>query len=199
MFFMKPAAGPDSVGGVEPWFISAKCRNRSGATVLKGQAVQLALNAAGHQATEIATNDANSYKPGASNDTVWNTVVAPRSNAANTNADASTGINAGAVIGCALADVANDAIGEFCFFGIVNALVKESSGSDGAHPGQILSVTSTNHFDCHVGTNKLIVGFYLQSNDASIGNTTAEMKRIFLTNGMFCVANGAQKVGVARS
>jgi hypothetical protein len=195
-FFQKPAPGPDAVGGVWPFTTTAICRNRSSATLLKGQAVQLALGAGNHQATEIATNDANSYDPGASNDTVWNTVVDPRS---NTVTNGLSGLFNGAVIGVALADVADNAVGEFGFFGIFDALLKESSGSDGAQPSQVLTVTSTNHFDCHVGTNKLIVAFYLQSNDATIGNTTAKMKQIFLTNGMFMVSNGAQAVGIART
>jgi hypothetical protein len=199
MFFAKPSNGPDAVGGVWPMFYSTSCRNRTGATVVKGEAVQLAFNAGNHQATEIATNDANSYDPGASNDTVWNTVVDPRSNSTATATNASTGIHAGAVIGiCVSASVADNAIGEFCFYGLVDALCIESSGSDGAYPGMIVSVTSTNHIDCHVGTNKLVVGFYLQSNDATIA-TTPVMKQIFLTNGMFLVCNGAQVGGVVRS
>ncbi len=194
MFFAKPSNGPDAVGGVWPMFYSTDCRNRTGEAILKGQVAMLAFAAAFHEATAIATNDANSYIPGASNDTVWNTVVDPRSNLGGTATNGGAGVFNGGVFGVALEDVATSQIGEFCFFGIVDALVKESSGSDGAQPGQILGVTSTNHLDCHVTSNRVVVGFYLQSNDTTIGNTTAAMKRVFLTNGMFLVTAGSGSI-----
>ncbi len=194
MFFAKPSNGPDSVGGVWPWFYSTSCRNRTGEDLLKGQVAMLAWAAGNHEATEIATNDANSYIPGASNDTVWNTVVDPRSNGAGTATNGGVGIFNGGCFGIALDNISNDKVGEFCFFGIVDALIKESSGSDGAIPGQVLSVTSTNHLDCHVLSNKVVVAFYLQSNDATIGNTTAALKRVFLTNGMFMVTAGSGSI-----
>lgn len=193
MFFAKPSNGPDQVGGVWPMFYSTRCRNRTGETLLKGQVAMLAFAAAFHEAAEVATNDLNSYIPGASNDTVWNTVVDPRSNLGGTATNGGAGIFNGGVYGILIdpPSVLDNEIGEFCFFGIVDALVKESSGSDGAQPGQILTVTSTNHLDCHVLSNKVAVAFYLHSNDATIGNTTAEMKRVFLTNGMFMVTAGS--------
>lgn len=185
VFFSKPTAGPDTFGGVWPTNVDAKLVNRAGATITKGQVVQLAFQAAGAQATEVATNDDNSYVPGFSNDTIWNTVVDPQSNA---YAAGIAGLFNGAVFAVALETVADNKAGNFRLFGIVDAYVIESSGSDGAFPGQILSVTSTNSFDCHVATNRVVVGFYIQSSDASIG-TTAAIKRVFLTNGMFLAKN----------
>lgn len=199
VFFNKPAGGPDAVGGVFPWTQTAKCWNRTGGTLVKGEVVQLAFGAGNWQASEIATNDSNSYRPGASNDTVWNTVVDPHSNAAIAASNGVAGIRQGGIFGvCLTASVADNAVGEFQFFGLVEeAYVVDAASGDGAMPGQLLGVTATNSFRCHVGTNAVIAGFYLDSNDATLTNRA--LKRVFLSQGLGCAANGAQVAGVVRS
>jgi hypothetical protein len=198
VFFNKPAGGPDSVGGVWPWTQIAVCRNRSGGTLSKGEVCQLAFAAGNHEATEIATNDSNSYRPGASNDTSWNTVVNPHSNAAIADSNGIAGIRQGGIFGVALEDVADDADGEFQFFGLVeDAYVVDTTSGDGAQPGQLLGVTATNSFRCHVGTNAVIVGFYADAADTTLTNRA--LKRVFLTQGLGCAANGAQVAGIVRS
>ena len=199
VFFDKPAGGPDNVGGVWPWAKISRCRNRSGATLLKGEVAMLAFGAGNFQATEIATNDSNSYRPGASNDTIWNTVVDPRTNGAVTATNAVAGVLTGGVFGVAMEDILDNASGNFQFFGIIeDAFVIDTGASkDGAQPSQLLTVTITNSFDCHIATNKVIVGFYIDSNDATL--TNRQTKRVFLTNGMFTVVNGAQAAGIVRS
>lgn len=199
MFWSKPAGGPDAVGGIFPvGFPAVKCMNRTGATLVKGEVVMLALQAGNHQATEIATNDSNSYRPGWSNDTIWNTVVDPFSNGTSTNGVA--GMRVGGVFGVCMTDsVADNSAGDFQFYGLIeNAFVVDSGSSkDGAMPGQVLGVTSTNSFTCHVGTNAAMVGFYADSNDATLTNRA--LKRVFLTNGLFMAVNGAQTSGLVRS
>ena len=80
MFWSKPTGGPDVAGGIWPVdFPEVRCINRSDGTHTKGEVVQMAWQPG--VATEIATNDSNSYKPGWSNDTIWNTVIDPVTNA----------------------------------------------------------------------------------------------------------------------
>jgi hypothetical protein len=191
-FFSKPAGGPDPVGGVFPWTQVATCRNRTGGTLTKGEVVMLAFGAGNHDATEIATNDSNSYRPGASNDTIWNTVVDPQSNAITNGA---VGTLTGAIWGVCLTEtVADDAIGEFQFFGVVEkAYVVDAASGDGARPGQILGVhtASSNAFTCHVNSNRVVVGFYIDAQDSTLTNRA--LKRVFLTQGLGC-ARAAQQI-----
>lgn len=183
VFFNKPAGGPDSVGGVFPWAQVAKCRNRAGATLTKGQVVQLALSAGNHQATEIATNDSNSYIPGASNDTVWNTVVDPDNDAVTAPG---SGILTGGIFGVVIepGGILDNGVGDVQFFGLVEEafVIDGGSSKDGAVPGQPLTVTTGNNFDCDILSNEILVGFYLDAADATL--TNAALKRVFLTNGI---------------
>ena len=194
-FFNKPSAGPDSVGGVWPWEQIAKVRNRSGSTISRGDLCQLAFGAGNTAATEIATNDSNSYVPGASNDTIWNTVIDPISNTL-TSTNGIAGNRMGGIFGIALEDFIDNAAGNVQFFGVIeNAFVVDSGTSkDGAQPSQLLAVNVTNVcLDCHIGTNKVIVGFYIDSNDATL--TSRTLKRVFLTQGLGCAINGKQVGG----
>ena len=75
IFFEKPTKGPDVVGGIWPIRDRGKFWNRTGRTVSKGDIVQIPFTPG--EASEIATNDSNSYRPGRSNDTVWNTIIDP--------------------------------------------------------------------------------------------------------------------------
>lgn len=180
VFFNKPAGGPDSVGGVFPWTQTGKMRNRSGSTLLRGEVAQMAFSAGTQSATEIATNDSNSYIPGASNDTIWNTVINPQSNAITLPR---AGVLTGAFVCVALEDVADDAIGEFQFFGICNAFVNDAASGDGAVPGQLLGVSVTsNAFRCHIVSNSLAPAFYIDAQDATLTNRA--LKRVFLTQGL---------------
>ncbi len=151
----------------------------------------LALGAGNWEATEIATNDSNSYIPGASNDTVWNTVVAPQSNAITAPLP---GTRTGGIFGVALEDIADNASGMIQFFGIVTAFVKDAASGDGAIPGQPLSVsTATNKaFTCNCPTNAVLVGFYEDAADSTLTNRA--LKRVFLTNGIGLVLNGVTSV-----
>lgn len=193
VFFNKPAGGPDRVGGVWPWNQIARCWNRSGEAIVKGDVVQLAFRAGNAEATEIATNDSNSYIPGASNDTIWNTVIDPQS---NTVTNGQAGITCGAIFGVALEAVADDAAGNFQFFGLVEEAFVIDTGSgasfDGAQPGSILGVTITNSFNCTLLSNRVAVGFYADSNDATLTNRA--LKRVFLTNGLGLAKNGGLNI-----
>jgi hypothetical protein len=195
-FFTKPAGGPDAVGGVWPWNSGPiRCWNRTGNTLIKGKVIMLAFEAANNDATEIATNDSNSYVPGFSNDTVWNTVVDPKANAAITGLP---GTKIGGIFGVCLSDsVADNTTGDFQFWGLVDKafVVDHGDSGDGAQPGQVLGVTTTNSFNCTVGTNDVLVGFYMSPSAATLSNTPV-LKRVFLTNGFGLSFNGAQTTGV---
>ncbi len=199
VFFNQPSSGPDTVGGVWPWSQVAICRNRTGEAIAKGDVVALALAAGNHEATEIATNDSNSYRPGYSNDTIWNTVVDPQAHSGTNSSNGVAGTRQGGIVAVALEPIADNETGRFQFFGLVEEAFVVDSGSakDGAMPGQVLGITATNSFTCHVGTNALMVGFYIDSNDATLTNRA--LKRVFLTNGLGLAANGAQVAGVNRS
>lgn len=202
MFYSKPSGGPDAVGGLFPVdFPEVNVMNRTGETLAVGDTVMLALSAAGHEATEIATNDSNSYKPGFSNDTVWNTVVDPR---ATTGTNGVPGTLTGGIFGIVtglgtVGTGADNTVVKAKFFGLVERAFVIDSGTskDGAQPGQVLTVTSTNSLNCHVGTNAVLVGFYCDAQDTTL--TSRALKRVFLTNGMFLTCNGAQTNGLLRS
>jgi hypothetical protein len=171
MFFSKPTGGPDSVGGLFPVdFPSVKCRNRSATTHVKGDVVQLPFPSG--VAAEIATNDSNSYKPGHSNDTVWNTVVDPTA----------TVIQQGGFIGvCVSASVADNAIGEYQFYGIIEqAFTIKATGN--LTSGDPLTVATAGSFDGVVLSNECVFASYL---DVEQTNSTRSVLRVFLHNGMF--------------
>lgn len=180
MFFSKPTGGPDAVGGLWPVdFPEVACRNRSGGTHIKGEVVQLAFTPGA--ASEIATNDSNSYKPGHSNDTVWNTVIDPIS-----NSNAGSSIHRGGLFGvCMDTSVADNAIGNYKFFGVVDAF--HVKASDNAIAGDPLTVTLSNSFDGVILSNECVVATYL---DRQATATTRALRRVFLHNGMYPQASG---------
>lgn len=181
MFLFKPTGGPDSVGGLWPAnFPSVACRNRSGTTHVKGDVVQLALTPGG--ATEIATNDSNSYRPGSSNDTVWNTVIDPISNTAQ-----GSSIQRGGIFGvCTSTSVADNAIGNYQFFGIIEDAFCIKA-SDNPVAGEPLTVTVLGQFDGVVNSNEVVVATYL---DTQATISTAAQRRVFLHNGLLAQSRG---------
>lgn len=179
-FFIKNTGGPDRIGGVFPQDDQpVKCMNRSGSAIAKGEIVMLDMAAS---ATEIATNDSNSYLPGAGDasgkDSVWNTVVNPT---------AGTVQNGGTFFGvCLDTSVADNAVGNFQFFGIVEeAKVQRTGAAQSTVGGAPLTVAAgaAATFDAVVDTNERIVAWYLDGQDTSL--TTAELKRVFLHQGVF--------------
>lgn len=181
MFFQKPAGGPDSVGGLWPEVVIRKCRSRAGVALLKGAAVQLALDPG--IATEIATNDSNSYRPGYSNDTVWNTFVLPVS-----DANQGCSIQRGGIWGVLLADCADNSVADVQFFGIVEDAFVIKTGTDHAAPGDPLTIaiTATNSsFDGVINSNEVVVARYC---DAQTNLTNRKLRRIFLDQGLFSQA-----------
>ncbi len=180
-FLFNPSPQPDSVGGLFPTdFPSVKCRNRSGTTHIKGDVVQLALTPGA--ATEIATNDSNSYRPGRSNDTVWNTVIDPIS---NTTQGAS--IQRGGLFGVCMSDsVADNAIGEYQFFGIIEQAFCIKA-SDNPVAGEPLTVTVLGQFDGVINSNEVAVATYL---DTQTTISTATKRRVFLHNGILSQSRG---------
>lgn len=182
-FLFQPTPGPDSVGGLWPAsFPSVKCRNRSGTTHIKGDVVQLALTQGA--ATEIATNDSNSYRPGYSNDTVWNTVIDPISNTAQ-----GASIQRGGLFGVCVSDsVTDNSIGEYQFFGLIEDAFVIKSGSDHVAAGDPLTIAVAGRFDGVVNSNEVVVATYL---DTQTGLTNATLRRVFLHNGILSQSRGA--------
>lgn len=175
-FLFSPTPGPDSVGGLFPAkFPAVKCRNRSGTTLSKGDVVQLALSPG--DASEIATNDSNSYRPGGSNDTIWNTVVVP---VAGSLTKPQSSLITGGIYGVVTStSVADNGVVDVVFGGIVDAFVI-SAGE--AIPGQPLTVTAAKNFDAEVLSNEALVAFYISPTDTSI--STRDLKKVWLTNGV---------------
>jgi len=176
MFWSKPTGGPDVAGGIWPVdFPEVRCINRSGGTHTKGEVVQMAWQPG--VATEIATNDSNSYKPGWSNDTIWNTVIDPVTNAT---------LNGGTLrrqtlyAVCTSDSVADNAQGNYKFFGIVEqAFCIKASGASLA-AGSPLSVTITNSFNGLIASNAVVVATYI---DIQATNTVRRLRRVLLHNG----------------
>lgn len=177
-FLFKATGGPDSVGGIWPAeFPTVTCRNRSGTTLSRGDVVQLALTPG--IATEIATNDSNSYKPGASNDTVFNTVVLPV--AGSLTLPESSFITGGLFgVVTSASPALDNGIVEVVFGGLVDAFVIDAG--DGPVPGQPLTVTASKNFDADILSNEALVAFYMAPADGTI--STRELKRVWLTNGV---------------
>lgn len=182
IFFEKPTKGPDVVGGIWPIKDKARVWNRSGATLDLGDVVALATRPG--EATEIATNDANSYIPGASNDTVWNTVI-----------DATTNLVTKGAIWAVVLDtsIADNASGWVQTFGICDAYVARTNTTVTV-PGAPLTVYASNGsarfntFDPIVLSNEITVAMYLATSNAAL--TTKRLKKVFLHQGLFGAAGG---------
>ena len=183
IFFEKPTKVPDVTGGgVSPIRDRARCWNRTGHTLSKGDVVQLAWTPG--EATEAATNDANSYIPGASNDTVWNTVIDPIS-----STTIGSSIQRGGCFGVVMdTSISDNAIVQVCFFGFVDANVARSSTTT-CKPGSPLSVYGSNGtarintFDPDVAISESAVATYLATSNAAL--TTKRLKKVFLHQGLF--------------
>lgn len=182
IFFEKPTKGPDVVGGIWPIRDKARVWNRSGAALDLGDVVAFATRPG--EASEIATNDANSYIPGASNDTVWNTVIDPTTNL----------IQKGAIWGVVIDNAISDnASGWVQTFGIVDAYVARTNTTVTV-PGAPLTVYVSNAagrmntFDPIILSNERTVAMYLATSNAAL--TTKRLKKVFLHQGMFGAAGG---------
>jgi len=154
-------------------------------TLVKGAIVQLALTPGA--ATEIATNDSNSYTPGASNDTVWNTFINPRSNTAQ-----GSSIHRGGIFGVVLdASVADNEVGEVGFYGVYDAYCIKS-GTDNMAPGDPLTiaVTATNcTLDGVINSNEIVVATY-EDNQTNL--TNRRLRNVFFHNGLFTQGPGSR-------
>lgn len=184
IFFEKPTKGPDVTGGgVWPIFDRAKAWNRSGHTISNGMVVQLALTPG--EATEAASNDANTYLPGRSNDTVWNTVIDPISSTAVGSSIQRGGLWAVCV---STSPVADNAVGDFCLFGIVDAYVARTN-TNATEPGSPLTVYASNAagrintFEAECAISSTIVATLIATSNAAL--TTKRLKKVFLHQGLF--------------
>lgn len=182
IFFEKPTKGPDVVGGIWPITDRARVWNRSGAALDKGDVVAFATRPG--EASEIATNDANSYIPGASNDTVWNTVIDPTTNL----------ITKGAIWGVVLdTSISDNASGWVQTFGICEAYVARTNTTVTV-PGAPLTVYVSNAagrmntFDPIIAATENAVAMYLATSNAAL--TTKRLKKVFLHQGLFGAAAG---------
>lgn len=185
IFFEKPVKGPDNFGGIWPIKDTGKCINRCGRTVSRGEVVQLALTPG--EASEVATNDANSYTPGKSNDTVWNTVIDP---IASTTVGSS--INRGGIWGvCLDAEVSDNTVGTFQFFGLCTAYVVRSNTTV-TTPGSPLTVRVTGTgapcFDPIILSNEVVVAMFESVTNGAM--TTRRLHNVFLHNGLFYQVGG---------
>jgi len=183
IFFERPTKGPDVVGGVWPIRDRARCWNRSGSTLSYGDVVVMAMRPG--VATEIATNDANSYIPGASNDTVWNTVIAAVTNA----------VTKGPCIAAIVQDVEilDNAAGNVGMFGVFEAYVARTNTTS-SNPGQPLTIYCSNAagrvrtFDPIINSNEVSVATLLGFSNAAL--TTKRLRKVFLHQGLFGAAGG---------
>lgn len=182
IFFEKPTKGPDAVGGIWPIKDRARVWNRSGAKLDLGDVVVLATRPG--EATEVATNDANSYIPGASNDTVWNTVIDPITNF----------VTKGGIFAVVLdVEISDNKAGWVQTFGIVDAYVARTNTTVTV-PGAPLTVyvsnaaTRVNTFDPIIASNEVTVAMYLATSNAAL--TTKRLKKVFLHQGLFGAAGG---------
>lgn len=181
VFFNRAAGGPDIVGGIFPITQTARCWNRSGGTLTKGDVVQLALTPG--IATEIATNDQNSYKLSASNDTIWNTVVLPVSNTAQ-----GSGICRGGIFGvCLSPSVADNGQVDVQFFGVVEEAFCIKAGTDNTAPGDPMSVTAAKNFTGVVNSNQVTVATYIAP---QTNLTNRRVRRVLLHQGLFQQSRG---------
>ena len=185
-FFTKNTTGPDVFGGYDPKSDPEKpCMNRSGSAVVLGDVVMLVASdpAALVTATEITTNDSNSYLPNAgdaSGDSVWNTIVNPTA----------AGIERGGIFGVCLEGVGDNEVVKVQFYGIVDAFVI-SSGV--AQPGDPLTISTANNFDAVVATNEAIFAIY---NAPSASPSSRTLTQVFLHSGAIG-QNPGGKTGIA--
>ncbi len=185
IFFEKPTKGPDVTGGgVWPIRDSARLWNRSGSAVQKGFVVAMATRQG--VATEIATNDLNSYIPGASNDTIWNTFIY-----STTNLNLKGGIH-----GVVMDDVISDnKAGKVCLFGLVDAFVRMAVNGV-CNPGAPLTVAPSNStasgftFTPTVATNQKQIAMFCSFTNGIL--TTKRLRKVFLHQGLF---GGVEGVG----
>lgn len=184
IFFEKPTKGPDvNGGGIWPIKDKGRMWNRSGHTYSNGMVGQVALTPG--EASEIATNDANSYIPGASNDTVWNTIIDPIDSTTIGSSIQRGGIWAVCVDPNPVAD---NTAGLFQVFGICDAYVARTNTSV-TEPGSPLVVYASNAagrintFDPQCAISHSIVATYLATSNAAL--TTKRLKKIFLHQGLF--------------
>lgn len=182
IFFEKPTKGPDAVGGLWPLKERARVWNRSGAKLDLGDVVAMATRPG--EATEIATNDANSYIPGMSNDTIWNTVIDPITNA----------IQKGGIFAVVLdEEISDNKAGWVQLFGICDAYVARTNTTS-TNPGSPLTVyvsnaaTRVNTFDPIIASNEKTVATLIATSNAAL--TTKRLKKIFLHQGLFGAAGG---------
>jgi hypothetical protein len=187
IFFEKPTKGPDVVGGIWPIRDRGGVWNRTGHTLSKGDVVMVALTPG--EATEIATNDANSYIPGASNDTIWNTVIDPISNATS-----GSSIQRGGLWGVVLdTEILDNASGQVQFFGLCEAFVRRSNTTS-TNPGSPLTInagsaaTIQNTFDPIILSNEVVVAMLLGFSNAVM--TTKRLRKVFLHNGLLAQTTG---------
>lgn len=182
IFFEKPTKGPDAVGGIWPIKDRARVWNRSGAKLDYGDVVMFAFQPG--EATEIATNDANSYIPGASNDTVWNTVIDPTTNAAR------RGMVAAVVQDVEISD---NKAGWVQTFGLCEAYVHRADTTS-SNPGSPLTVYGSNlaakmnTFDPIILSNEISIGMLMGFSNAAL--TTKRLRKVFLHQGLFSAAGG---------
>jgi len=187
IFFEKPTKGPDVVGGVWPIKDKGYFWNRTGQTLEKGDVVQVAITPG--EATEIATNDANSYIPGASNDTIWNSVIDPRSNTSLVAGAAGSAVNTGGIWAVVLDNsVADNARVECQLFGVCDAYVVRSNTTS-TNPGSPLTVYGSNgtakinSFDPVILSNEVVVATLLGYSNAAL--TTRRLRKVLLHQGLF--------------
>lgn len=187
MFFEKPTKGPDTVGGIWPQTTRARVWNRSGAALDKGDVVQFATTPG--EATEVASNDANSYIPGKSNDTCWNTVIDPRSSSAR-----GAGVGKGAVWGVVIdTGISDNKAGWVQTFGIVDAYVQRSNTTT-TEPWSPLTVYASNNsarmntFDPVILSNEQVPAHLLGITNGAL--TTKRLRKVFLHQGVFWATCG---------
>jgi hypothetical protein len=170
IFINKPANGPDAVGGIFPGTFDTPARNRTGGTTAFGDVVMMPVLPG--IAAEIATNDSNSYLPGYSNDTIWNSVVVPTAG----------GITAGfyAAVCVSPAGVADNAIGLHRYFGIIPQAFVIDGTNRNTTAGDPLTITTAKNFDAIVATNECVYAWYI---DVQGTNATRRKRRVFLHNG----------------
>lgn len=187
IFFEKPSKGPDVTGGgVWPVRDHARLWNRSGSAVQKGYVVAMATQQG--VATEIATNDLNSYIPGASNDTIWNTFIYATTNLSRK----------GCIAGVVMDDnISDNKAGRVCLFGLVDAYVRQAGAK--CNPGMPLMIAPSNSaasgftFNPTLGSNDKGVAMFCSFTNGAL--TTKRLRKVFLHQGLFGPAGGQTYAG----
>lgn len=188
IFFEKPTKGPDVTGGgIFPIRDHGRMWNRCGAARSKGDVVQVAFTPG--EASEIATNDPNSYIPGASNDTVWNTFIDPIS-----SVSLGSSIQRGGCFGVVMDDsISDNKAGRVCFFGIIDAFVARTNTTS-VPPGSPLTIYASNAagriytLDPQIRSSDKVIAMLIATSNAAL--TTKRLKKVFLHQGLFGGQNG---------